>query len=184
VPDVSALADPTTGFLYVLTENGTQGLDVVGGTSLASPLFTAMWAIADQYNGSPLGFAAPAVAKLKAGQITDVVPPAASLNQYDVASSITTATGTTTTTPASLFDTALDTATGATGDLNLYSQTSFLSTLVPLIPGFFDIVLSFGTDSSLTVTPGWDNVTGWGEPNGLPFIQGVTGRKTGAKLKE
>ncbi len=22
--------------------------------------------------------------------------------------------------------------------------------------------ISFGTDSSLTITPGWDNVTGWG----------------------
>jgi hypothetical protein len=43
-------------------------------------------------------------------------------------------------------------------------------------------VLSFGTDSSLTVTPGWDNVTGYGEPNGLPFIQGVTGKTTGAPL--
>jgi hypothetical protein len=27
-------------------------------------------------------------------------------------------------------------------------------------------------------------VTGWGEPNGLPFIQGVTGKTTGAPLAE
>jgi hypothetical protein len=26
------------------------------------------------------------------------------------------------------------------------------------------------------VTSGWDDVTGWGEPNGLPFMQGVTGK--------
>jgi hypothetical protein len=46
------------------------------------------------------------------------------------------------------------------------------------------VAVSFGTDSSLTVTPGWDDVTGWGEPNGLHFIQGVTGKTTGAELDE
>jgi hypothetical protein len=30
-------------------------------------------------------------------------------------------------------------------------------------------VLTFGTDSSL-VTPGWDNVTGLGKPNGTAFV--------------
>src|ERR1035437_11062142 len=34
-------------------------------------------------------------------------------------------------------------------------------------------VLSFGTDTSLTVGNGWDNVTGVGAPNGLPFVQAV-----------
>jgi subtilase family serine protease len=182
-PDVSALADPNTGFLYVLTTNGAQGLNVTGGTSLASPIFTSIWAIADQYNGSPLGFAAPAVAKLKAGQITDVVPPAPSLNQYDVVGSLTDATGTTTFTATSLFNNTVP-IPGSPGNANLYSQTSFISAILPLAPGLIDAAISFGTDSSLTVTPGWDNVTGWGEPNGLPFIQGVTGRKNGATLKE
>jgi hypothetical protein len=32
------------------------------------------------------------------------------------------------------------------------------------------LVQTFGTDSSLTVTSGWDNVTGWGSPNGYTFI--------------
>jgi hypothetical protein len=36
----------------------------------------------------------------------------------------------------------------------------------------------------LTVTKGWDNVTGFGEPNGLPFVQGVTGKTTGAPVKK
>ena len=31
--------------------------------------------------------------------------------------------------------------------------------------------LTFGTDSSLTVDNGWDNVTGLGTPNGPTFIQ-------------
>jgi hypothetical protein len=34
-------------------------------------------------------------------------------------------------------------------------------------------VFTFGTDSSLATTPGWDNVTGLGTPNGTPFIQAV-----------
>ena len=36
-------------------------------------------------------------------------------------------------------------------------------------------IITFGTDSSLTVTQGWDNVTGFGAPNGLPFIEAAAG---------
>ena len=32
-------------------------------------------------------------------------------------------------------------------------------------------VLSFGTDTSLTVRRGWDNVTGLGTPNGQAFVE-------------
>jgi hypothetical protein len=38
-----------------------------------------------------------------------------------------------------------------------------------------NIAISFGTDSSLTVTPCWDNVTGWGSPLGLAFIKAAAG---------
>jgi hypothetical protein len=34
-------------------------------------------------------------------------------------------------------------------------------------------VFTFGTDSSLTTGPGWDNVTGLGTPNGTAFINSV-----------
>jgi hypothetical protein len=34
-------------------------------------------------------------------------------------------------------------------------------------------VFTFGTDSSLSTGPGWDNVTGLGTPNGAKFVQGV-----------
>jgi hypothetical protein len=37
--------------------------------------------------------------------------------------------------------------------------------------------LSFGTDSSLTTGPGWDNVTGLGTPNGANFVTAVAGAK-------
>ena len=34
-------------------------------------------------------------------------------------------------------------------------------------------VLTFGTDSSLVVAPGWDNVTGLGTPNGVAFVNAI-----------
>jgi hypothetical protein len=34
-------------------------------------------------------------------------------------------------------------------------------------------VFTFGTDTSLKTGPGWDNVTGLGTPNGVPFIKQV-----------
>lgn len=171
VPDVSALADPYTGFPIIVTFEGEQlAIPGYGGTSLASPIFTAIWAIADQYNGSPLGFAAPAVAKLKAGEITDVVGTS-SLNNSDPAGTIFDTTGATFYSALDLF---ADSSFGQT-------QTQFPSALWP--ENYNNLLsIAFGVDSSLTVTPGWDNVTGFGEPNGLPFIQGVSGKTKGAAL--
>jgi len=34
-------------------------------------------------------------------------------------------------------------------------------------------VFTFGTDSSLSTGPGWDNVTGLGTPNGAKFVKSV-----------
>jgi subtilase family serine protease len=187
VPDVSALADPYTGFPIILTEGKEQYGYVYGGTSLASPIFTATWAIADQYNGKPLGQAAPIVAKLKAGHITDVVPPTTTVQGYNVIGLLADSSGDTSLTAPEIF-TKAENEDDYPYDLTLYSQIGFLSVIWPgaygYTPADLDVVVSFGTDSSLTVTKGWDNVTGWGEPNGLPFIQGVTGKTTGAPLEK
>jgi subtilase family serine protease len=185
VPDVSALADPYTGFPVILTYGGTQYGYVYGGTSLASPIFTATWAIADQYNGKPLGQAAPAVSKLKTGDITDVIPPASSINQYDVIGLTDDSKGLHVYDAAQIFTEAIN-EDDYPNDLTLYSQTAFLSAIwdLPSYNNEVYLAVSFGTDTALTVTNGWDNVTGWGEPNGLPFIQGVTGKTTGASVKE
>jgi hypothetical protein len=69
VPDVSADADPTTG--YVIYYNGSggnptapSGWQAVGGTSGAAPLWAALIALADASSachGSPVGFANPAL---------------------------------------------------------------------------------------------------------------------------
>jgi len=158
---------------------------VIGGTSLASPIFTATWAIADQYNGAALGQAAPIVARLKSGDITDVIPPTVAIRQHNPTGLLTDGTSDTSLSSVQIYTEAED-LDNPPNPLNLYSQTKFLSTIWPGAygesPSLLDVAVSFGTDSSLTVTKGWDNVTGWGEPNGLPFIQGVTGKSTGAPL--
>ena len=162
VPDVSALADPFTGFAIIYTDAGTQYFEAgIGGTSLASPIFTSIWALAEQYNGWPLGLASPLVAQLnpKKGQITDV-QPTSPLNKYDPTGSVTDSNGTTSYTTRELYPNIL------------YTQTQFPAAIWQL-NSVVAVAISFGTDSALTVTPGWDNVTGWGEPNGLPFFKAV-----------
>jgi subtilase family serine protease len=189
VPDVSALADPYTGFPIVVTvgsgASAAQYGEVYGGTSLASPIFTATWAIADQYNGKALGQAAPAVSALAAGDITDVTTPASSIYQHNVIGLISDSNGLTYSNFRQIFTNAVD-ENNSPNNLSLYSQALFLSAIYPNSWGLagYNVAVSFGTDSSLTVTNGWDNVTGWGEPNGLPFIEGVTGKTTGASVKK
>jgi subtilase family serine protease len=156
VPDISALADPYTGVPIVLTANGVQGVQAGwGGTSLASPIFTALWAIANQYAGHSLGQAALTIASLQPGELVDVLP----------LSSVTNVTGT-------IFD-----STGAT----FYSASSLFAGQVYGATGFTsavlnggnntDFAISFGLDTSLTVTTGWDNVTGYGTPNVNTFLK-------------
>jgi subtilase family serine protease len=63
VPDVSALADPQTGMLVGQTQSFPDGNYYdeyrLGGTSLASPIFAGIMALADQASGHPHGFANP-----------------------------------------------------------------------------------------------------------------------------
>ena len=64
VPDVAAIADPQTGLLVGQTQTFPDGVYYdeyrIGGTSLASPIFAGLMALADQAAGSPHGFANPA----------------------------------------------------------------------------------------------------------------------------
>ncbi len=149
LPDVSALADPFTGVEYVYDLAGTTYVGTVGGTSLASPLFSGMWAILNQHAGAPLGQAAPYVATTPYPLLTDVLPLS---GPASVQAKVTDPSGTTTYSATELFQ-------------PLGNTTSFLSAIWDE-DTFGDYAgLSFGTDSSLTVTQGWDNVTGYGTPN-------------------
>ncbi|HMD49609.1 MAG TPA: S53 family peptidase [Bryobacteraceae bacterium] len=62
VPDVSADADPETGY-RVLVDGKSL---VIGGTSGAAPLWSALIALINQKRGSPLGFLQPAIYGLPA----------------------------------------------------------------------------------------------------------------------
>lgn len=63
VPDVAALGDPQTGFLVGQTQTFPNGAFYdeyrIGGTSLSSPIFAGLMALADQKAGHAHGFANP-----------------------------------------------------------------------------------------------------------------------------
>ena len=77
LPDVSALADPQTGFLIGQTQSFPNGPSYdeyrVGGTSLASPIFAGLMALADQEAGHAHGFANP-LFYANAGSFNDILP--------------------------------------------------------------------------------------------------------------
>src|SRR5580693_5788736 len=161
LPDVSWLADPFTGAVILISIPGQvpeQVYQVVGGTSLATPMFSALWAIANQEalagGGTELGQAAPYLYTLPAGTISDIVPVTSTTN---VTGSIQDSRGTTKYNAARL--------AGATP-----TERQFVSALWDI---FTDedtaAVVSFGTDLGLNIAPGWDNVTGLGTPNAQAF---------------
>ncbi|HME00440.1 MAG TPA: S53 family peptidase [Terriglobia bacterium] len=160
VPDISYLADPYTGVEVICNTGSCSGsgnslnVYVIGGTSLACPMFSAMWAIVNEKVGVPLGQAAQSLYSLPAGAITDVVPPSPAFNVFGF---IASAGGRTTAETASQLAQPLGSATPFFSALYNGTSTRWY-------------VLTFGTDSSLFTAPGWDNVTGLGTPNGLPFV--------------
>jgi subtilase family serine protease len=157
VPDISWLADPLTGVETIITINGQLFVQTAGGTSLACPMFSGLMAIAAQKAGHGLGQAAPLVNNLTASAVTDIVPVGSPDNVTGVVSG--------------LINTSYS-ADFLAAPLN--GTTTYFSALWD--SPFFDqwFVLTFGTDSSLKVTPGWDNVTGVGTPNGMNFINAIT----------
>jgi subtilase family serine protease len=153
-PDISWLADPFTGAVVYISEPGfvpPQLWTTIGGTSLACPMFSALWAIANQEAGAPLGQAAPYLYSMPASTIFDVVP-------------LTSATNVT----ASIQE---------PGYTNKYGAAKVAGITGPFISAIWDyptiqdtaIALTFGTDSGLKVKKGWDNVTGVGVPNAEAF---------------
>jgi subtilase family serine protease len=172
LPDVSWLADPWTGVAILITvpdQGPAQVWQTVGGTSVAAPMFSALWAIANQEAGAPLGQAAPYMYSMPAGTIYDIVP----INsKNDVTASIQESTSLTNTYNAN------DVMGGS-------SPNNFVSAIWDYaFEEGTELVISFGTDCTTIVgfgitpcgTPaalhtktGWDNVTGVGVPNAKAF---------------
>jgi subtilase family serine protease len=155
-PDISALSDPYTGVPTVITVHGKQGLyPGNGGTSLGSPIFTAIWAIANQQARHPLGQAAPIVAALTTG-VTDIVPATTAQN---VGGEVETRQGSITYTTQDLFGPFTPGAQPYPATITNQSQAAE------------SFVLGFSLDTTLEVAKGWDNATGYGTPDGLAFIK-------------
>jgi subtilase family serine protease len=157
VPDVAMLADPYTGVEIIQTVNGQLSVGVIGGTSLAAPLFSGVMALAAQKAGGGLGQAAALVYTLTGG-IKDVQPVSSGGN---VAGSITDSNG--------------------TSPYSAGSLAAPLETPTPYYSAFYNspfstrwFVITFNTDSSLFTAFGWDNVTGVGTPDGLNFVNAIT----------
>jgi len=176
VPDVGWLADPFTGGVIAISvpfQIPSLTWQVWGGTSLACPMFSALWAIANQEAGAPLGLAAPYLYSLPAGAVTDIVPVGSA---HNVTGSIQeSATVKVPYNAAHML--------GDTGSV----PGKYVSAIWDYAP-FQDtaLVISFGMDCSaqgpadffgtlctdpvvLKTKVGWDNVTGVGVPNGKAF---------------
>ena len=115
VPDVSADADPYTGFAFGETTDGVFSISGIGGTSLACPVIAGIQADASTHRRQPIGFANPLLYAVGRLALRDVTPPAA---------------------------TVAVTRRQATA------------------------LVTFNLDTSLTVTRGYDDVTGMGTPRG------------------
>lgn len=166
LPDISYLADPDTGIEIFCTGSSCFNSDpadiyigLIGGTSLACPMFSSVWSIATEKAGHPLGQPARSLYNLPYGAITDVVPVSSPFNAAGI---ITEPRHTILETPYQLI---------------------MPGTFSPFLSGLFQgsntgawYAISFGTDSSLFTDYGWDDVTGLGTPNGLEFVNAVARR--------
>ncbi|WP_269854036.1 S53 family peptidase [Streptomyces sp. RPT161] len=135
VPDIAAVADPSTGFLVgqsqTFPDHSVKYSEYrIGGTSLAAPVISAIQALAQQARGGvPIGFANPAIYdRFGTSAYHDVTDHPLGQGQ-------------------SLADVRVDFKNGfdAKGGYNTSLRT-------------------LGHDSSLNATIGFDNVTGVGSP--------------------
>ncbi|KAA6459571.1 hypothetical protein DYQ86_15735 [Acidobacteria bacterium AB60] len=158
-PDISWMADPFTGaeIVYTVDPAGDLVIDVVGGTSLSTPMFSALWAIANQNAEHRLGQAAPRLYRLPSGAITDVVN---SSSEDNVTGTIQDPRGTF---PVNASELASP----------LFNLPTFISALYnsPGLGRWY--ILGFGLDSTLATGKGWDPATGLGTPNGWNFVHAL-----------
>jgi len=78
-PDISALADPYTGFAYGQTVDGVFSINGIGGTSLACPLIAGIQADASTHRLFPIGFANPLLYAIGGLAFRDVKSPKSTL---------------------------------------------------------------------------------------------------------
>ncbi|HYM42968.1 MAG TPA: S53 family peptidase [Steroidobacteraceae bacterium] len=162
-PDISWVADPFTGVEIIFTADsgGDLSIGVIGGTSVACPMFSALWGIATQRAHHLLGQAAPRLYRLPpwSGAITDIVNFSSPNN---VTGTIQDAGGTNNIRASEL--------AAPLNNLPVFFSALYNS---PFSTRWF--VIDFGVDSTLSTGFGWDTATGLGSPNGWQFVQSVAG---------
>jgi subtilase family serine protease len=142
VPDIAMDGDPQTGMLVGETQTFPDGSVRyseyrIGGTSLSSPLYAGLEALADQAAGHPHGFANPAIYRQSGSVLHDVKgkSPYPAVVRVNYNNNVDASTGTTT------------------------------------------LLRSLDDEAqSLHLTPGWDNLTGVGTPNGAGYVLSLGGR--------
>ncbi|HUJ26551.1 MAG TPA: S53 family peptidase [Myxococcales bacterium] len=161
-PDISWLADPYTGVEIIFTgdSGGDLFIEVIGGTSLACPMFSALWGITSAAAHHGLGQAAPYLYRLGDDAITDVN---AAASPFNVVGAINDPTGTNVESSHELAAPLQDLPTFFSALYNSPHSTRWF-------------VLTFGTDSTLPVGPGYDLATGLGVPNPVGFVQEIAHR--------
>ena len=118
----------------------------------------------EKAGGAPLGQVARLFSTLPAGAIKDIVPVSSPEN---VSGIYVTSDG-------------ADYYSASALAAPLWDTTKFYSALWDYSgdhEGYY-VAYTFGTDTSLTVAKGWDNVTGWGVPNGYTFITDLASAAT------
>jgi subtilase family serine protease len=97
VPDVAALGDPQTGLLVGQTQTFPDGTYYdeyrIGGTSLSSPIFAGLMALADEKAGTPHGFANPAFYE-STGKFYDVLSVKTAVARRNFTNGVDDAAGT------------------------------------------------------------------------------------------
>lgn len=132
VPDVASIADPNTGYLIGETQTFPDGSVKyseyrIGGTSLSSPIFAGIMALADQAAGYVHGFANPLLYSLVGSSaFTDVTSPAATWAVVRVN-----------------YNNSIDASDGVTYILRTLNQTLSLQTTIG-----YDDVTGVGTPAS------------------------------------
>ena len=153
-PDISMEADPATGMLEGETQTFPDGTYYdtyrIGGTSVASPLFAGVMAIADQSAGRPLGFVNPALYELRGSALDDILPTHQDMSRADYIDGIDTDQGLE-------YQTRIIDYEGE--EQYCDPKTDACST----------------RSVALHTAPGYDNMTGLGSP-GPSFVPALSGR--------
>lgn len=171
-PDFSWVGDPYTGLIVVAT-TGTQlppqSWFSFGGTDVATSMFSALWAIANQKAGMALGQAAPYLYSLPATAVTDIVPLSSTKDAVAKVQETSSSS----------------TQFNAAQTLDLLPQ--YIAQFGPFYSALWEnpdgeenttLVLSFGADYLNKAKVGWDEVTGVGAPrDAKAFVDWVGSNK-------